>query len=81
MQRKERDKDNTSFSPADLEPNSCNASLGKKEIKRLDSVIDACVHYGLLANDTAKEVKGVYHTQEKIQKTEKEETIITISWQ
>ena len=42
------------------------------------AAIDGLVHAGLLADDSAKEVKEVSYSQEKIAKTQKESTILTI---
>ena len=43
------------------------------------AAIDGIVHAGLLSDDSAKYVKKVSYSQEKITKKEIEETIITIS--
>lgn len=42
------------------------------------AAIDGVVQAGILEDDSTQEVKQVIHTQEKIPKTEKEETIISI---
>lgn len=43
-------------------------------------VIDALIHAGLLRDDSPKEVEEVTYSQEKIPKTEKEQTIVKIIW-
>ncbi len=42
------------------------------------AVIDGLVDFGLLENDSAKEIRFIIHSQEKIPKGEPEETILTI---
>lgn len=44
----------------------------------IKAVLDGIVLAGILPNDTAKEIKGIFYTQEKIPRNEQEETIITI---
>ncbi len=43
------------------------------------AVLDGIVNSGLLADDSAKEIGKVSHSQEKIPKTENEETIVTLT--
>ena len=42
------------------------------------AIIDGIVHSGVLADDTTKEITNVSFSQEKIKRTEKEVTIITL---
>ena len=43
------------------------------------AVLDGIVNSGLLANDSAKEIKHVTHSQEKIPGAAQEETVIIIT--
>lgn len=44
------------------------------------AAVDGIVRAGVLRDDSAKYVKEITHSQEKVAKTEPEETIITITW-
>jgi len=64
---------------------SCNIYVFSRRHRLADvdgisakAVLDGIVRRGLLPDDTTKEVKGIFFTQEKIGKHEEEETIITI---
>ena len=43
------------------------------------AAIDGIVHYGLLRDDSAKEVREVRHFQHKVKNQEDERTVITIT--
>lgn len=42
-------------------------------------MLDAIVEAGILRDDSAKEIQSITHSQEKIPKTEEEQTVITIT--
>lgn len=44
----------------------------------IKAVLDGIVLAGILSNDTAKEIKGIFFSQEKISKEFPEETIIEL---
>jgi len=99
--RANENNNKTSLPSANLEQDPCNAPMGKKEIKRLDTrvniniisyrarnhdpdgisakaVIDGIVRYGILPDDSAKEVKKVTFESFICKKGEEEKTEIII---
>ena len=66
----------------------CNIHMYSRRYRLADpdglsgkAVIDGFVLCGLLKDDSAKEIKKVSFSQEKIKKPEREETIVTLEWE
>ena len=64
--------------PCRLHIHSLRYRLADSDGVSAKAAIDGLVHAGLLVDDSAKYVKEVSYSQEKIKKPDKEKTIITI---